>query len=243
MKQVLLLVSIFYACQVSAQGINPALNKDSLFEALSKNLPEPKLSGMRKMYKEGGDEEKELILILLAVPESSKKQLMDNIDSNYANVNALRLGYAKLVPKNYIVNIEFKAANKITDTPEMIDLIIDNNDEGRTPVDQERDMEYNAPRLADMLRTLHWNQETLKKIRQLLAAAHCISIKNDSITTIGFARSGMGKYSYKLFDHDLASDEVPRYNNDCFYIYYKKNIVLEYKGGAIGSHCFPDKKD
>lgn len=241
MKLLLLLVSIFCVCQVSGQGINPALNKDSLFEAMVKTLPEPRQSNMREMYKKGSDNDKELVLILLAVPESSKKKLIDNVDSNYTRINYLRREYEKLVPKNCIVTIEFKAASKIMDTPETIDLFIDKNDGQGLPREQEWDLEYNAPRLAEMLKTLNWNLQTIKKIKQLLDDAHCISIKNDSVTTIGFARSGMGKYSYKLFDHDLTAEEVKQYNNGCYYIYYKKNIVLEYGGGAIGSQCFPDK--
>ena len=54
------------------------------------------------------------------------------------------------------------------------------------------------------------------------------------------ARSGMGKYSLKLFDIDLTNDQIKQYNDGCTYIFYKKNIVLEYGGGAVGSQCFPD---
>ena len=67
-----------------------------------------------------------------------------------------------------------------------------------------------------------------------------MSIENGTITTIGFQRSGMGKYYYDLFNSDLTSEEIKKYNDDCMYIFYKKNIVLEYGSGAIGSICFPD---
>jgi len=48
----------------------------------------------------------------------------------------------------------------------------------------------------------------------------------------------MGKYSYKVFEKQLEIKEKKEYNNSCEYIFYKDNIVLEYRGGAIGPQCF-----
>jgi hypothetical protein len=50
----------------------------------------------------------------------------------------------------------------------------------------------------------------------------------------------MGKYFYELFDDDLTQEQIKQYNDSCTHIFYKKNIVLEYGGGAVGSQCFPD---
>jgi hypothetical protein len=91
-----------------------------------------------------------------------------------------------------------------------------------------------------MIKPLGWTNETLTIIKKLLAEANCVSIKNGNITTIGFARSGMGKYYFLLFDNDLTSAQIKEYNDGCRYIFYKKNIVLEYGGGAVGPQCFPD---
>ena len=73
-----------------------------------------------------------------------------------------------------------------------------------------------------------------------LDKANCISVYNKDAIEIGYARSGMGKYSYLIFDKSLTEEEKDKYNNGCEYIFYKDNIVLEYGGGAIGSQCFPD---
>jgi len=99
-----------------------------------------------------------------------------------------------------------------------------------------------STKLDSMIKQLNWNGATLQRIKQSLAAAHCVSIENGDITIIGFARSGIGKYFYRLFKKDLTPDEIKHYNNGCTYIFYKKNIVLEYGGGAIGSQCFPDEQ-
>ena len=91
-----------------------------------------------------------------------------------------------------------------------------------------------------MIKPLGWTNETLATIKGLLSNVKCVSIENGEITTIGFARSGMGKYFFKLFDKDLTIEQIKEYNDGCMYIFYKKNIVLEYGGGAVGSQCFPD---
>jgi hypothetical protein len=43
-----------------------------------------------------------------------------------------------------------------------------------------------------------------------------------------------------MFNADLTKKQINLYNDGCRYIYLKKNIVLQYEGGAAGSQCFPD---
>jgi len=52
--------------------------------------------------------------------------------------------------------------------------------------------------------------------------AHCISIKNSNPVEIGFARRGMGKYNYLIFDKQLAAPQMKYYYNGCEYIFYKE---------------------
>jgi len=75
-----------------------------------------------------------------------------------------------------------------------------------TTVVQNWNMTYQSDTLKDMLALINWSMQTLDIIKKLLADAHCISIENGEITTVGFARSGMGKYSYKLFESNLSID-------------------------------------
>lgn len=87
---------------------------------------------------------------------------------------------------------------------------------------------------------LKWTNATLTTIKKLLADAHCVSIENGQIAVIGFARSGLGKYSYLWFNTNLTAKQIKMYNDGCNSIFYKNNIVLEYEGGAAGAQCFPD---
>ena len=238
------MLSVFHwATNSFGQTFNKSINKDSLLQVILKKLPEERRSEFLKTYKKGNEETKEFMLFMGLMPTSSKKELIANIDSNFAKINYLRTEYSKLVPNGYIVSIEFNPADIMAMTRESIDLRIEHISNGQTDVKQEWNLEYNSRKLNQMLKPLSWTNETIHSIKQLLSDANCVSIKNGEITTVGFARSGMGKYFFKLFNNDLTGEEIKQYNDGCTYIYYKKNIVLEYGGGAIGPQCFPDKKD
>jgi hypothetical protein len=228
------------AYKVSGQEFNKSINKDSLLRTIVKDMPENKKKEFLESYNSGSDQTKEFLLLMFSMPRSSKNELMKNIDLNYEKINILKAEYAKLVPDNYIVSIEFNPENRIVSTKESIDLKIVFYKNKETTTTQEWDLEYNSDKLNKMLALLKWNKETLVAIKKLLSDAHCVSIENGRTSTIGFARSGMGKYFYVLFDNDLKVEERKQYNNDCNYMFYRKNVVLEYEGGAVGPQCFPD---
>jgi hypothetical protein len=226
--------------RMQAQFFDKSINKDSLLQSIIKDLPVEKRDELLEQYNGGSAEAKDFLLFMFSMPRSSKQALIRNIDSNYDKIAYLKREYAKFVPKNYIVLIEFNPENKLTHEKESIDLRITHSENGGTQVFQDWRLDYNSDKLSKMLEMIHWDTKALTAIKKLLADAHCVSIENGEPATIGFARSGMGKYSYKLFDQDLTSGQFNQYNNGCNYIFYKRNIVLEYGGGAIGSQCFPD---
>ena len=230
----------FLISKTYGQEFNKSINKDSLLQTIVKYLPEDQKAELLKRYKEGNEQAKEFLLVMFSAPRSSKKEMIANIDSNIININSLKTEYSKLVPKNYIVSIEFNPADKIVMMKESIDLRIEDTSNKQPNLTQDWNLEYNSKKLSQMIKRLGWTNETLLTIRKLLASAQCVSIENGGITTIGFARSGMGKYSFKVFDHNLTEDQIKQYNDGCIYIFYKNNIVLEYGGGAVGPQCFPD---
>ena len=242
MKSILFLVTTFFflSSKIYGQDFNKTINKDSLLQTIVKDLPEYAKNEILKEYNEGDEKHKEAILILLNMPKSSKNEMIADIDSNFDNIKILKNEYSKLVPKNYIISIEFNAADKIAMTKESIDLKMEDTLNKQWNLEQEWNLEYSSKKIAHMLKRLNWTITTLEKIKKLLADAKCISIENGTITTIGFGRSGLGKYYFKLFESDLTNEQIEKYNDGCTYIFYKKNIVLEYGGGAAGSQCFPD---
>ena len=236
----LLLTISLGSTSLFGQSFNKSIDKDSLLQVVLKKLPEGRKSEIQKIYNDGNDEEKEFVLFMLSMPTSSREALIANIDSNLDKINYLKSEFSKLVPKGYVVSIEFNPGEKITMTGESIDLRIEHIGAEPRDVKQEWNLKYNSVELNQMLKPLKWTSETIDHIKKLLAGANCVSIENGEITTIGFARSGMGKYFFKLFNKDLTIADIKKYNDGCTYIFYKKNIVLEYGGGAVGPQCFPD---
>jgi hypothetical protein len=256
MKQATLLVALLIlVISVKAQEFKfrENINKDSLFNASIEKLPEQIREQYLKTYNEGDDAYKDFLLFMIAMPSSSKKELIENYENKKAEIKKLNDEYSKLVPNNHNVDIEFEPESKILTTPEQITIKIyktsDNNSTtGESNNAQKKDifevvsqdwnLQPGSTRLEEILNILGWTNQTLAEIKVLLNNANCISIKNGEITTIGFSRSGMGKYFYKLFKYTLNKEQKQAYNNACEYIYYKDNVVLEYGGGAIGPQCF-----
>lgn len=235
------LLFTFIASNVFGQKLNKNLNKDSLAQVLFKKLPAGKQQEFQKIYKEGSEVEQEFLLYVSNMPRSSKEEQIRNIDSNFAKIDELRTAYKKLVPANHSVYIEFNPKDEVFEKKETVTLkVFKQDNQGTTPLFSAWDLDYNDKKLDDILKSLSWDKKTLSTIQLLLSEAKCISIENGEITSIGFARSGLGKYYYKLFNKDLTTEEAKYYNNGCRYIFYKKNIVLEYGSGAVGSICFPD---
>lgn len=237
----LILICAFFTFKASAQEFNKSINKDSLLNAIVKDMPESKKNEFLESYNSGNEKSKEFLLFMFSMPRSSKNELIKNIDSNYDKIHILKTEYAKLIAKNFTVRIEFNPANNIIGTKENIDLMIEENtSDGEKKVTQEWNIVYNSPELKRMLAIIKWDNEKLRTLKNLLTEAKCVSIENGEVTTVGFARSGLGKYSYLIFDKDLTSQQIKNHNNGCDDIFYKKNIVLNYAGGAVGSQCFPD---
>lgn len=237
MKQTLIFIIVIISfLTVNSQEFNKNIDKDSLLQIIVKELPAEKKDEFLKIYKEGSEEIKEFLLFMYSMPRSSKRELIENFEKNKDLIFKLQTEYSKLVPDSLTVFIEFNPRDIIASTKESIDLKI----YGKS-INQEWNLEYDSDVLKGMIKSLGWNSDTLLKIKTLLDNANCISIENGDKTTIGFARSGMGKYSYKIFETDLNEEQKSKYNDSCMYIFYKDNIVLEYGGGAIGPQCFPDE--
>jgi hypothetical protein len=221
---------------VYSQRLDPKYNRDSLFNALVMKLPEPK----RQQYKEGyitsGVKDKDFYIYILNMPVSSKDALVNNISRKKAKINELVKSYNALVPKGYSVFIEFNPEDKLFSIPASIDLHITQGAE----TDTGNDLPYGSAELNKKLATVGWNTQTLDAIKKLLANAGCISIENNEVTIVGFARSGMGKYGFLVFPKVLNNKEITEYNDGCHYIYHENNLVLTYGGGAVGPDCFPD---
>lgn len=238
MKQSLCFIA-FYICFSTlaySQKLNPKYDRDSLFNALVTKLPEPKRQEFKDGYKTADVKNKEFFIYLLNMPTSSKDALISNISRKKAKIYELVKGYNALVPKGYSVYVEFTPEDKLFQMSAVVDLHI--SKDGST--DSGYTLPYNSPELNKKLATLGWTAQTLESIKKMLADAGCISIENNDVTVVGYARSGMGKYGFLVFPKPLNGKEIAEFNDDCHYIYHENNLVLTYGGGAVGPDCFPD---
>lgn len=245
MKFFFLVVCVFlYASLTNGQNFNSDINKDSLFQELVKKLPDTFKDSVIQSYNKGNDSEKTFLLFILSLPRSSKKELIENYTKNEKIIQALPQKYSELVPDSLFISIEFNEPNKLLVDKETIDIWVSkaNKTGPDTLLSQDWGLDADSDKFQDIISSIGWDMETIETIKQLLKNANCVSIQNGDITTIGFARSGLGKYYYKIFKNALTEKEIENYNDNCMFIYYKDNIVLEYGGGAIGPQCFPDEK-
>ena len=239
----ILILFLFICTNVIGQEINPNINKDSLFQEAVKDFPKKEKKKFLKEYKKGNEQTKDAFLFIFTMPRSSKALLIENYEKNEHHIIELKNYYQSIVPNGFIIDIEFNPAEELFNIKESIDLkIYKKQSNGKSDViNQEWKLDINSETLSEMLVTVGWDFSTLDSIKYYLDKANCISIKNGEFATIGFARSGLGKYFYDIFEKNLDTQEQEEFNNGCRYIFYRDNIVLEYGGGAVGAQCFPDK--
>ncbi|AFU68152.1 hypothetical protein P700755_001214 [Psychroflexus torquis ATCC 700755] len=243
-KILLLLVNIFILNSINAQEFNKNIDKDSLFQVIIKDVHPDKVQELKTAYSEGNEISKEFLLMMYSLPKSSKSELIGNLEKNEQKLVSLPSRFSHLISDSLIVSIEFVLESHILTMPAAIDLkIYKKTTDGKSKlISKGRNLEYGSDSLNEKLKILNWKNSTLLKVKTMLEEVNCISIENSEITIIGFARSGLGQYSYALYKEKSEEYMKREFEQGCNYIHFKDNIALNYKGGAIGPICFPDPK-
>jgi len=162
----------------------------------------------------------------------SVTELIENFEAKKTEIYEVRNFINKITPSNKLVQIEFE----------------DNNTLGIFHVKVEDKFESNwhveikSSKADTLLQKLGWTKETLKTLKDKLGKANCIGVKSGEPCKISFQRSGMGMYSFNVFDEPIPDSLKTSYNDSCIYIMVNNKLILEYGGGAIGSQCFYNKK-
>lgn len=185
---------------------------------------------------------------------SSKAELVENYVKKEKEIIELKQYFNSIVPKNFSVYIEFKSDSKIdlkvyegernSNSPNyglFMQWDFNPYDYEEKPKTEYEKSEYDPKtKSLEYVKTkLKWTDKTFEKIKEMLDNANCISIKNGEPSEIGFARSGMGKYSYNIFNKKIPDSLVSRYQIECENIIYNDKVLLTYGSGAFGSTCFP----
>jgi hypothetical protein len=213
---------------------------DSVLALLIKSVPKSKREGYKEFFDSMTDDQRSFFYAI-SLPVTGKKELIQNLNANYGSIKAAIILFKELFPLDLDVYIEFKPPQKFLRLGESVDFWCSRNSKsgGTTPLFHEWNVEVSSAQLDSLLRLIHMDRNKLEQLHTALLKAHCISIKSGNPAEVGFARSGMAKYDYLIFDDHLTKTQMKRYNNGCEYIFYKDNIVLEHAIGAVGSPCFP----
>lgn len=158
----------------------------------------------------------------------SVTELKENFAGKRAEIYDVKNYINKIIPPNKSVEIEFSKNNTLG----IFHLKVG----GR--FDSNWDVKINSNKADSLLQKLGWTRGTLKTLKEKLDKANCIGITSGEPCNISFQRSGMGRYSFNVFDKPIADSLKTAYNDGCTYIMVNDRLVLEYGGGAIGSQCF-----
>lgn len=181
-----------------------------------------------------------IVMIIYAMggfdKDYSVTDLKENFEENKTEIYELKRYFNQIVPKDKFVEIEFKDDNTLSRFG-IATLDTTKNDTNKRMF-LEWDLKIDNSRMDSIIKPLGWTRETLNKIKEKLDNANCIEIESGEPAKIGFKRSGMGIYSFKVFDKPIPRNLKKQYNDSCTNIFVNEKLVLEYDGGAIGSQCF-----
>ncbi len=166
----------------------------------------------------------------------SVTDLKENFEKNKTEIYELKRYFNEIVPKNRFVEIEFDNDNTLGRFG--IKALDSTAGNPNGPMFLEWDLKTNTAKMDSLIEPMGWTRETLKTLKEKLDKANCIQIESGEPTKIGFKRSGMGMYSFNVFDQPIPDNLIEQYNDSCTYILVNRKLVLEYGGGAIGSQCF-----
>lgn len=170
----------------------------------------------------------------------SLTELKENFTERKTEIYELKRYFNSIVPKNRFVEIEFENDNTLTRFG--IKPLDNTAGDPTGPMFLEWGLKINTERMDSIIKPMGWTRETLKNLKEKLDKANCIQIESGEPAKIGFQRSGMGMYSFNVFDNPIPDSLRKNYNDSCTYIIVNERLVLEYGGGAIGSQCFYNKR-
>ena len=191
-------------------------------------------------------------LRILFVKNYDTKDLIENYEAKTDEIIAVKNYIKAITPEGLGVFVEFNSRSsidmrvwKVSDSTEnkvwFQQWDIDPYHYKNKP--EMVDLGYGemAHSLKEVTEKLDWQAAEFRELKAKLDRANCISAeKLGDVYTIGFQRSAMGKYHYKLFENHSTAEIKEQFDDGCLFKYYKDQVVLEYMGGAVGMQCFED---
>ncbi len=158
----------------------------------------------------------------------SVTELKENFEAKKTEIYEVKNFVNKITPSDKLAHIEFDDNNTLS----IFHVKVDDKFESNWGV------KINSGKADTLLQKLGWTVEDLKTLKAKLDKANCIGVTSGEPCNISFQRSGMGMYSFNVFNQTIPDNLIEQYSDSCTYILVNRKLVLEYGGGAIGSQCF-----
>lgn len=153
-------------------------------------------------------------------------ELKENFDLNREELYEAKNYFCHILPEETKVEIEFENGEKLFYF----------NIQKNNLYYNISDKDIHSKQVDSLLNILGWTRTHLKELKAKLDKANCISLDKRDDFKIGFQRSGMGKYYFRLLDKPMNDSLKATFNQECVYI-HNDSVIFEYGGGALGEDC------
>ncbi len=166
----------------------------------------------------------------------SISDLKKSFEDHKAAIYDLKYYVSQIVPKNRLVEIEFDDDHTLSRFG--VGCASRANGEPIGNMHLYANLDIDNRSTEQTMQKLGWTRHTLHTLKRKLDDAGCIGIVSGEPLKINFQRSGLGMYSFDIFDGHIPDSLRAQYNDSCAYILVNDRLVLEYGGGAVGNQCF-----
>jgi hypothetical protein len=183
-------------------------------------------------------------------------EVFENYKINKKNIYQAREYFSTIMPKDLALYIRFES-----DTVVNFSLYQSNyankaswNKSGlfdKYGQFRKFNVDLNSMELRAALELVKFTPAKLKKLRQYLKQAKCVSIGNSNAflsyersayISLGFPTDDLYGLEYYIFQHPRTDKEMRAFNEDCSVKTINSEVLVKYGGPAFGSDCFPDKR-
>lgn len=191
-----------------------------------------------------------------------KTIILSVLSYNIIKATLLMIVFFELFPQKENLKRNYELhQNEISDLKQYFELITNHNKikvriefdkDGISSIATKNSNEYKSAsnftedgkeKIRAIIKYIGLKDDSINLLKKKLDEINCRSIDNMSEPLqIGF-KSIRKTYNYRVFDKDLTEKEIEKFNDGCHYSYYKRNIILEYRGSEfVGEQCFEDFK-
>lgn len=160
----------------------------------------------------------------------NEQELSSHYLENQQEFSELIEHYKLIVPKDKEIEIEFESDKKLF---RFGVTSMDSSKSARYPLYLEWDVNIERDIPEKLLDEIEWDRQTFTALKSKLDQVDCIQIDSGNPTKVGFRRSGMGMYSYYIYDSTSSKEFLKKQKARDDIHFFKNNIAWKYDGGAF----------